>query len=202
MLRSPKDSFPLERPGVYKVDCSCGKSYIGQTKRTVACRISEHIRAVKNNDAQKSAIAQHILEAGSNHWIELHNPQVISTERHYIPRLVREAIEITKYKIFNREDGFQLSRAWNPVVQLCNTRKTAKKEESSRADTLLTHIMFQVVVINADCFNSLNDLLHLFVHILGLDHQHNMHDRDDYLHILWDQLTDGINTNAPFFRRV
>ncbi|XP_050549769.1 uncharacterized protein LOC126910700 [Spodoptera frugiperda] len=28
MLRSPKDSFPLEKPGVYKVDCSCGKSYI------------------------------------------------------------------------------------------------------------------------------------------------------------------------------
>ncbi|KAF9824850.1 hypothetical protein SFRURICE_001428, partial [Spodoptera frugiperda] len=59
-----------------------------------------------------------VEEAGSNHWIELHNPQVISTERHYIPRLVREAIEITKYKNFNREDGFQLSRAWNPVVQL------------------------------------------------------------------------------------
>ncbi|KAF9796838.1 hypothetical protein SFRURICE_015582 [Spodoptera frugiperda] len=112
-----------------------GKSYIGQTKRTVACRISEHIRAVKNNDAQKSAIAQHILEAGSNHWMELHNPQVISTECHYIPRLVREAIEITKYKNFNREDGFQLSRAWNPVVQLCKTRKSAKKEKSSRADT-------------------------------------------------------------------
>lgn len=134
MLRSPKDNFPLEKPGVYKVDCSCGMAYIGQTKRTVACRISEHIRAVKNNDTQKSAIAQHLLEAGSNHWIELHNPQVISTERHYIPRLVREAIEITKYKNFNREDGFQLSRAWNPVVQLCNVRKSAKKD--SRVDTV------------------------------------------------------------------
>ncbi|KAF9801014.1 hypothetical protein SFRURICE_006057 [Spodoptera frugiperda] len=42
------------------------------------------------------------------------------------------------YKNFNREDGFQLSRAWNPVVQLCKTRKTAKKEESSRADTCIT----------------------------------------------------------------
>ncbi|XP_064073285.1 uncharacterized protein LOC135193669 [Vanessa tameamea] len=46
MLRSPKDSFPLEKPGVYKIDCSCGKSYVGQTKRTVSCRINEHIKAL------------------------------------------------------------------------------------------------------------------------------------------------------------
>ncbi|KAF9790105.1 hypothetical protein SFRURICE_002470, partial [Spodoptera frugiperda] len=60
---------------------------------------------------------------------------MVSMESLKRQRLVREAIEITKYKNFNREDGFQLSRAWNPVVQLCKTRKTAKKEESSRADT-------------------------------------------------------------------
>ncbi|KAJ8711106.1 hypothetical protein PYW07_008348 [Mythimna separata] len=46
--------------------------------------------------------------------------------------------------------------------------------------------------LNADCFNSVNDLLHVFVHVLGLDHQHNMHDRDSYLHIAWDQLNEGI----------
>ncbi|XP_022831951.1 uncharacterized protein LOC111360291 [Spodoptera litura] len=49
-----------------------------------------------------------------------------------------------------------------------------------------------VVAINSDCFNSVNDLLHLFVHILGLDHQHNMYDRDNYLHILWDELTEDV----------
>ncbi|XP_059049894.1 uncharacterized protein LOC131844916 [Achroia grisella] len=49
MLRSPKDNFPLQHPGVYKVDCSCGSSYIGQTKR-IARRIAEHIKAIKNND--------------------------------------------------------------------------------------------------------------------------------------------------------
>ncbi|RVE54012.1 hypothetical protein evm_001415 [Chilo suppressalis] len=49
-----------------------------------------------------------------------------------------------------------------------------------------------VLKISADCFNSVNDLLHLIVHILGLEHQHNMHDRDDFLHILWDKLTPEI----------
>lgn len=131
-LRTPKDCFPLEKPGVYKVNCSCGSSYIGQTKRTVACRIKEHIRAVKNNDPHKSAIAQHLLESGTNHWIELHNPKILSTERRYIPRLVREAIEITKVKNFNREDGFQLSKIWHPVLGLCKNKN--KNVPAARED--------------------------------------------------------------------
>ncbi|XP_039752735.1 uncharacterized protein LOC120628430 isoform X2 [Pararge aegeria] len=48
------------------------------------------------------------------------------------------------------------------------------------------------LIVNADCFNSVNDLLHLFVHVLGLDHQHNMHDRDSFLHIEWGNLTPEI----------
>ncbi|XP_045535026.1 uncharacterized protein LOC123721196 [Papilio machaon] len=129
-LRSPKDrTLWSYTPGVYKINCSCGSSYIGQTKRTITSRIKEHIRAVKNNDPQKSAIAEHLLDPSTNHWIELHSPQVLSTERHYIPRLVREAIEIAKCKNFNREDGFKLSSAWNPVIQYYN--KTGQQPTSS-----------------------------------------------------------------------
>ncbi|CAG4932375.1 unnamed protein product [Colias eurytheme] len=50
----------------------------------------------------------------------------------------------------------------------------------------------KILMINNDCFNSVNDLLHLFVHVLGLDHQHNMHDRDYFLKIVWDKLTPDI----------
>lgn len=135
LLRSPKDSFPLEKPGVYKIDCSCGSAYIGQTKRTITSRVKEHIRAVKNNDTQKSAIADHLLTAGTNHWIELHSPKVLSTERHYIPRLVREAIEITKYRNFNREDGFKLSSTWNPVVSIIN-RQVKRLTSNQCGDTV------------------------------------------------------------------
>lgn len=123
-LRTPKDVIPLQTPGVYKVDCSCGSSYIGQTKRTISERVKEHIAAVKNRQTNKSAIAEHLLEAGSNHWIELHQPQVLSTDRHYYSRVVREAVEIKKYKNFNREDGYRLSTAWNPVISSrCKPRR-------------------------------------------------------------------------------
>lgn len=134
-LRSPKDTFPLDHPGVYKIDCSCGSSYIGQTKRHISTRVKEHIKAVKNNDVHKSAIAEHLLESGANHWIELHNPKVLSTERHYIPRMVREAIEISKYRNFNREDGFKLSSAWKPVVNLCKNKSCSIRTEK-RSDVV------------------------------------------------------------------
>ncbi|XP_041972589.1 uncharacterized protein LOC121728463 [Aricia agestis] len=46
--------------------------------------------------------------------------------------------------------------------------------------------------IGQDCFTSVNDLLHFYVHVLGLDHQHNTHDRDSFIHIVWDQLTPDL----------
>ncbi|KAI5643765.1 hypothetical protein NE865_04161 [Phthorimaea operculella] len=95
-LRTPKDVIPIQNAGVYKVQCSCGKSYIGQTKRSISERVKEHIAAVKNRQTHKSAIAEHLLTSGANHWIELHAPKVLSVERHYYSRVVREAIEIKK----------------------------------------------------------------------------------------------------------
>ncbi|KPJ18338.1 hypothetical protein RR48_04784 [Papilio machaon] len=70
-----------------------------------------------------------LLDPSTNHWIELHSPQALSTECHYIPRLVREAIEIAKCKNFNREEGFKLSSAWNTSIQYYN--KTGQQPTSS-----------------------------------------------------------------------
>jgi hypothetical protein len=132
-IGTPKDVIPYQSPGVYKVECSCGSSYIGQTKRTIAERVKEHIAAVKNRQVEKSAIAEHLLLSGPNHWIELHAPKILSTERHYYPRIVREAVEIKKHKNFNRESGFKLSSVWNPVI---NKWKHRAKSQSVVTDTV------------------------------------------------------------------
>jgi hypothetical protein len=124
-LRSPKDVIPFQSPGVYKIDCSCGSSYIGETKRTIAERVKEHIAAVRNRQVNKSAIAEHLLESGPNHWIELHKPKVLSTERHFYSRKIREAVEIRKHRNFNRDDGFKISSSWNPIIGKCRRQKTA-----------------------------------------------------------------------------
>ncbi|CAH0673960.1 unnamed protein product [Spodoptera exigua] len=82
-----KDVLPLQSPGVYKINCSCGSSYIGQTKRTIAERLKEHIAAVKNRQSNKSAIAEHLLQAGSNHWVEFHkfSPLIATTIQDLCP---------------------------------------------------------------------------------------------------------------------
>ncbi|RVE43367.1 hypothetical protein evm_011984 [Chilo suppressalis] len=53
---------------------------------------------------------EHAL-GGPNHYIRFDKPQILATEQRFIPRMIREAIEIKKYPNFNREDG-TLER-WN-----------------------------------------------------------------------------------------
>lgn len=70
-LRIPIDVIPLQTPGVYKVDCNCGSSHIGQTKRTIVVWAKERIAAVKKKQQIiKSAVAKHLLISGAKHWIE------------------------------------------------------------------------------------------------------------------------------------
>jgi hypothetical protein len=68
ILPTPKDKLPLfQSEGIYKVECLCGKCYIGQTGRSIGsiqCRLKEHSRAIKQYDKEKSALAEHKFEDG------------------------------------------------------------------------------------------------------------------------------------------
>lgn len=125
-LSSPKDKIPLNTPGVYNVPCSCGKSYIGETKRSISIRLKEHIKAIQNNALEKSAIAEHLYDEPS-HYIHFEKASILSKERFYIPRLVREAIEIKRRPNFNRDHSFNLAKAWDPVL----SRLTSKNIDAN-----------------------------------------------------------------------
>jgi len=44
---SPKDKIPeMLTPRIYEIPCSCGKSYIGQTRRATEIQIKEHEKDV------------------------------------------------------------------------------------------------------------------------------------------------------------
>jgi len=46
-MRSVKDSIDRhQHKGVYKIDCSCGKSYIGETGRSLQTRLKEHMELI------------------------------------------------------------------------------------------------------------------------------------------------------------
>ena len=59
-MRSVKDSIDNHQlKGVYKIDCSCGKSYIGETGRSLQTRLKEHGADIKHERSRTSAHAEH-----------------------------------------------------------------------------------------------------------------------------------------------
>ena len=71
-----KDKTPDEKSsGIYGVNCQdCDSVYVGQTRRNVATRMKEHMRAVKNKEVCKSAVARHCWT--ENHQID-QTPQLL-----------------------------------------------------------------------------------------------------------------------------
>ena len=61
LLTKVKDTLPMEKQAnvVYKVPCTCGKVYIGETTRRLETRLKEHKDACIKGFTDKSAIAEH-----------------------------------------------------------------------------------------------------------------------------------------------
>jgi len=90
-LRNPKDQRPpLSSAGVYRIPCSCGKVYIGETGRMVNIRKKEHQRDVRLKHATQSALSEHNVETG--HQILFEETTTIANTTSYFPRKYREAI--------------------------------------------------------------------------------------------------------------
>nr|XP_032511983.1 uncharacterized protein LOC116766284 [Danaus plexippus plexippus] len=132
-LRPIKSNIPLQQAGVYKLDCDCVLSYIGQTKRSIGTRVKEHISDIKNRRASKSAVCEHTMDK-PGHYIRFDKPQILAREDKYIPRLIREAIEIKKHPNFNREDGWNLSNTWDPVLK--NIKSHVRNHTAGPQDTV------------------------------------------------------------------
>lgn len=55
LMRPMKYSLGLNVPGIYKVLCTCGACYLGQTGRTVNFRTKEHQTHVRLENTEKSS---------------------------------------------------------------------------------------------------------------------------------------------------
>ena len=71
LLTKVKDPLPIEKQSniVYEVPCTCGKVYIGETKRRLGTRLQEHKDACAKCLTNKSAIAEHA-------WYQLERDEV------------------------------------------------------------------------------------------------------------------------------
>lgn len=98
---------------VYKIDCSCGSTYIGETGRTLDTRVKEHKRAVRM-DHTNNGIAVH---ANSTlHDIRWDSAEVIEQENNWLKRRYKEALQIRAAKeTMNLDAGIQLNPIWNTL---------------------------------------------------------------------------------------
>jgi hypothetical protein len=115
-MKSVKDPIDQQQgKGIYKVSCSCGKCYIGETGRSFQVRIKEHEADIRNERTRTSALAEHSLK--TKHHVCLEDTKILAKEDHYYKRRLREALEIIKHpNNINRDGGLEVSRFWHPLI--------------------------------------------------------------------------------------
>ena len=125
-MRTVKDKVEEhQRKGVYKVTCSCGLNYIGETGRSLKVRLREHGADIRNQRIHTSALAEH--SERSKHHICLEEASLLAQENHYFKRRFREAIEIIKHpNNLNRDGGFEVSKSWVPLIKCLNKSNLSK----------------------------------------------------------------------------
>lgn len=92
--------------GIYKITCSCGGMYIGETSRPFNERVDDHLR--KNGN---SAVCEHIQE-NPNHVIKLDSASLVEVENRPFHRIAKEGLYIQSMdtsKKLNKNNGKTLN---------------------------------------------------------------------------------------------
>ena len=121
ILTKVKDKIALERRNgvIYKINCACGDTYIGETGRTLEIRMKEHKHASIKADFEESAVAEHAWLSG--HYSDWNNVEVLDQENDLYRRKVKEGIEIrltNKQLRINRDEGRDLSPEWFAIIKI------------------------------------------------------------------------------------
>ena len=103
-----------KRNVVYEVPCHyCQLTYIGETRRTMKKRMTEHKYAVKTGDT-KNGIAVHVQR--TQHSIDWGAARVLTTAIRYWNRRTMAAIHIRRRQSMNLDCGLNLSPVWNSLL--------------------------------------------------------------------------------------
>ena len=115
MLTKVKDPLPIEKQAnvVYEIPCTCGKVYIGETKRRLGTRLKEHKDACVKCQTDKSAIAEHAW--AEDHPINWSGTKILQRASHTMELVMKEALCIQSTPAdsrFNRDGGYELPDCW------------------------------------------------------------------------------------------
>lgn len=95
---------------IYKIDCSCGDFYIGETGKAIEDRVKQHKRSVLLND-KSNALACH--KENCDKEILWNKPEALNYQNIWNKRKIGEAICIQKLQPkINLNGGFQIRGNW------------------------------------------------------------------------------------------
>ena len=113
---------PNSHPGVYMIDCKCGKRYVGETGLKISTRVSQHKKNVDDEKWEISGITSHAKDCKEGlNWEEA---KLLKIEENKFDTKVREALEIQFRETaphsehgLNLDDGqYVTSRFWKPML--------------------------------------------------------------------------------------
>jgi GIY-YIG catalytic domain len=121
------------RSCVYEIPCkNCDAVYIGETKRSLATRCSEHflscrkafsIQKVPTSEIHDTGLPHHAFNL--KHEFDFQNAKVLRTEPHSTKRKILESIEIEKSSnSVNLNKGKRLDMSWIPIIHNTNYFET------------------------------------------------------------------------------
>jgi len=125
-IKRHKDKNTLETNNniVYKIFCkNCNASYVGQTRRQLKTRISEHIKNIRLDESKHSVVTKHSLDNG--HTFDWSNITILDHETNFYKRLISEMIYIkTQENSLNSVEDIECldSSYFNLLTKICDNK--------------------------------------------------------------------------------
>ena len=86
-----RQTLPHSSGVVYKLNCSCGQSYIGQPKGNLKIRINDHMP--KNSTNNETDVSQH-LKNNPDHTMNFHYPEILGHSNNIRKLRIKETLLI------------------------------------------------------------------------------------------------------------
>ena len=115
-----KDPLPIELQSgvVYRIPCSCGKAYIGETTRRLETRLKENWDNCCKQNLQSSAVADHAWTAHCP--IKWEETTIVDRARTSREVQVKEALQIQNSPVdtlLNRDRGLEIPGCWSATIK-------------------------------------------------------------------------------------
>ncbi|XP_023218351.1 uncharacterized protein LOC111620618 [Centruroides sculpturatus] len=137
----------LEEEGVvYRLQCTCGVPYyyVGETKRKLKVRMSEHLAAVRNK-INTSPVFLHCHV--NNCQLDINNVKIIHKEKNIVKRKFKEHFAIImQSNVMNLNNGVIPAECWEEFVFLkdCKRDGISEKDVSSSVSTTEKNVSSEI----------------------------------------------------------